>query len=179
MARDFPGAFAALRDILKAHSAGMVVQADTPKEYTVVTRAVLPNKQPMWFGCVRAGKSAVSYHLMALYFNPGLQSAVPPELRPCKQGKTCFNFSRPDAALFGMLDELTRLGRQGFERHGLLEPGPVTQARLDAALRAGGEDPEKLARVRKSMGKQAAAKRGATLEKKRRVKGAGPRARGA
>ena len=94
MVRDFPGAFAALRDILKKHSGGMVVQADTPTEYTVATRAVLPNKQPMWFGCVRTGKSAVSYHLMALYFNPGLQSAVPPELRPRKQGKTCFNFKR-------------------------------------------------------------------------------------
>ena len=40
MATDFPGAFAALRDILKKHSGGMVVQVDTPKEYTLVTRAV-------------------------------------------------------------------------------------------------------------------------------------------
>ena len=44
MAKDFPGAFAALREILKKHSAGMVVQADTPTEYTVVTRAVLPRR---------------------------------------------------------------------------------------------------------------------------------------
>jgi len=159
---DFPGAFTALRDILKKHSAGMVVQADTPTEYTVVTRAVLANKQPMWFGCVRTGKSAVSYHLMPLYFNPKLQAAVPPELRPRKQGKTCFNFRRPDAELFGALDELTRLGREGFERHGLLEPGPVSQERLDGALQAAGEDPVRVARVRKTKGKRPAAKRAAT-----------------
>ena len=122
----------------------------------------------MWFGCVRWGKSAVSYHLMALYFNPKLQAALPDVLRPRKQGKTCFNFQRPEPVLFGMIDELTRQGRAGFERHGFLAPGPVPPERFDAALRAGGEDPERIARVRKAKGKQAAAKRAATLAAKRR-----------
>lgn len=171
MSSDFSGAFAALREILQKHAAGMVVQADTPKEFTVVSRAVVAhNQQPLWFGCVRVGKSAVSYHLMPLYFNPALQAAVPAELRPRKQGKTCFNFQRPDAALFAMLDELTRRGREGFERHGMLEPGPVPQERFNAAMRAGGEDPERIARVRKRKGKQAAAKRAASLATKRASK---------
>jgi hypothetical protein len=175
MASDFPGAFAALRGILRKHASGMVVQADTPAEFTVVTRALGPNGQPMWFGCVRAGRSAVSYHLMPLYFNPKLQAAVPEKLRPRKQGKTCFNFQRPDGELFEMLDELTRLGREGFERHGLLEPGQVKKEQFDSALRAGGEDPERLARVRKSKAKQAAKKRAATVKAKAR--GSAPRAR--
>ena len=177
MASDYDGAFAALRQILKKHSEGMVVQADTPTEFTVVTRALGPNKQPMWFGCVRVGKSAVSYHLMPLYFNPKLQDAVPPGLWPRKQGKTCFNFQRPDAELFAGLDELTRRGREGFERSGLLEPGPVSKDRLEAALRAGGEDPQAIARVRKAKGKQAAAKRAATIKKRTRAsasRAAGP-----
>jgi hypothetical protein len=166
MPSDFPGAFSALREILRKHSEGMVVLADTPTEYTLVTPSTGPNKQPIWFGCVRAGKSAVSYHLMALYFNPNLQAAVPAALRPRKQGKTCFNFQRPDEALFAMLDELTRQGREGFARHGLLEPGPVPPERMAAALRAGGEDPERIARERKTKGKRSAAKRAATLKKK-------------
>jgi hypothetical protein len=170
MPSDFPGAFSALREILRKHSDGMVLQADTPTEYIVVTRATGPNNQPMEFGCVRRGKSAVSYHLTALYFNPRLQAAVPDELRPRKQGKTCFNFQRPDEALFAMLDELTRQGRDGFARHGLLEPGPVPRERMDAALRAGGEDPERIARVRKTKGRQAAAKRAATIKKKAKGK---------
>jgi hypothetical protein len=167
MSADFRGAFAALRDVLKKHSAGLMVQADTPVEYTLVSRAVLPNKQPMWFGCVRTGRSAVSYHLMPLYFNPKLQAAVPAALRPRKQGKTCFNFKRPDPTLFAMLDELTRLGREGIERAGFLKPGPVPRERFDSALRAGGEDPEQIARVRAAKGKRAAAKRAATVAKKR------------
>ena len=40
MASDFPGAFTALREILKKHSGGMTTQADTPADYTVVTPAV-------------------------------------------------------------------------------------------------------------------------------------------
>jgi hypothetical protein len=165
MPTDFPGAFAALREILRKHTAGMVVQADTPTEFTVVSRGLGPNGQPMWFGCVKTGKSAVSYHLMSLYFNPSLQAAVPAVLRPRKQGKTCFNFQRPDAELFAGLDELTRRGREGWERHGFLEPGPIPPERFGAALRAGGEDPQHVARVRQTKAKQAAAKRAVALKK--------------
>lgn len=168
MAADSPAAFAALREILKNHSGGMIIQSDEPTDFTVVTRALAPNGRPMWFGCVSLKKSAVTYHLMPLYFNPKLQAAVPPELERRKQGKTCFNFQRPDPALFAMLDELTRRGREGFERQGLLAAGPVAAERLDAALRAGGEDPEAIARRRKSMAKAAAAKRSMTLRKKAR-----------
>jgi hypothetical protein len=40
---------------------------------------------------------------------------------------------------------------------------------MNAALRAGGEDPEALAKLRKSKGKQAAAKRAATSRKRAAV----------
>ena len=159
MTAEFAAAFAALRDVLKKQSAGMVVQADTPTEYTLVTRAVLPNKQPMWFGCVRAGKSAVSYHLMPLYFNPGLQAAVPDALRPRKQGKTCFNFKRPDPELFAMLDDLTRRGREHFEKHGFLEAGTLSQERIEAVARAGGADVEAMARRREEVAERRRSKR--------------------
>ena len=80
MASDFPGAFAALREIMKRHSAGLIVQSDTPTDFTVITPAIGPNKKPIWFGCVLSKKSAVTYHLFSLYFNPALEAKVPPEL---------------------------------------------------------------------------------------------------
>jgi hypothetical protein len=164
---EFAGAFGALRDILKKHSAGMVLVADRPTDFTVSSPALGPNGKPMWFGCVLMGKSAVTYHLMPLYFNPKLQSAVPAELQARKQGKTCFNFKRPDEALFAQIDELTRVGREQWERHGFLEPGPIPAERFDAALRAGGENPAALAKVRKAKGKAAAVKRAKTSVRKR------------
>jgi len=166
MASDFPGAFAALRDVLKKHGAGLIVQTDTPTNFTLITPAIGPNKKPMWFGCVMLAKSAVSYHLVPLYCNPALQNCVPEPLRARKQGKTCFNFQRPDAELFAMLDALTGQARAQWQRHGFLEPGQVSQERLNAALQVAGEDPEALAKLRKAKGKAASAKRRATIKRK-------------
>jgi hypothetical protein len=166
MPDDFEGAFNALREMLRRHAQRMVVQADTPKDFVVATRALAPNGRPMWFGCVSVKKTAVTYHLMPLYFNPKLQAAVPPKLLARKQGKTCFNFKRPDPALFEILDDLTRHGREAWERQGLLDAGPIALENLDAALRAGGENPEKLKRLRKTKVRQAAKKRAATVRAK-------------
>jgi hypothetical protein len=166
MVTDFPAAFAALRRILLNQATGMVVKSDTPGECTLVTPAIGPSKKPLWFGAVMSKKSAVTYHLMPLYYNPALQAAIAPELRARMQGKTCFNFQRPDAALFGKLDELTRLGRECWERAGFLEPGPIPPERFAAALRSAGEDPVAIAEQRKAKGAQAAAKRAATLRKR-------------
>ena len=57
MASDFATAFAQLRDILKKHCDGMVVQEDTPTDFTVVCRSVTANNKPLWFGCVLMKKS--------------------------------------------------------------------------------------------------------------------------
>lgn len=167
MPSDFPGAFTALRQILQKNAAGMVVQTDTPTHFIVITRAIGPNKKPLWFGAAMIQKSAVTFHLVPLYFNPVLQSAVPQELLARKQGKTCFNFQRPDKALFAKLESLTKRARATWESSGFLEPGPVPQERFDAALRAAGEDPGALEQRRAKVGKAAAAKRAATVRKKK------------
>jgi hypothetical protein len=130
---DFPAAFAALREIMRKHAGGMIVLRDTPVDFSLVSPATGPNKQPLWFGAVLLKKSAVTYHLLPLYFNPGLQDAVPAELLRRKQGKACFNFQRPDAALFAQLDELTRAARANWERNGFLEPGAIPRERFESA----------------------------------------------
>jgi hypothetical protein len=151
MPKDHPGAFAALRGILSRHARTMTVQADTPIEYTLVTQAIGPNRKPVWFGCVLAKKSAVTYHLMPLYYNPKLLAEIAPGLRRRMQGKTCFNFQRPDPELFAQLDSLTRMGLGQWKRAGFLEPGPISPERLQAALKAHGAKPGAIARKRKAM----------------------------
>jgi len=112
-------------------------------------------------------KSAVTYHLFPLYFNPKLQGTIPAELLPRKQGMTCFNFQRPDDALFSKLDGLTQRARECFERTGFLAAGPISREKLEDSLRAAGEDPAGIAKLRKTKGKAAAAKRAATLKKRK------------
>ena len=162
MPTDFAGAFAALRDVLKKHAGGLVVVQDTPADFTVSSPAVGPNGKPMWFGSVQSGKSAVSYHLMPLYFNPKLEAAIAPELLPRKQGKTCFNFKRPDPALFSHLDELTAKARAQWESLGFLSAGAISRERMGQAVREAGTDTSALERRRKEV----LAKRAARSAKK-------------
>jgi hypothetical protein len=163
VASDFPAAFAALRAILHKHSSGMLVQTDTPTEFSLLSPAVGPNKKLVWFGAVYLKKSAVTYHLMPLYFNPALGERIPDQLRARKQGKSCFNFARPDPAMFAQLDELTRLAREAWKRNGFLEAGSISRERFEAAVDAAGGDAAALARERKRKGAAAAAKRAATI----------------
>ena len=166
MPSDFPAAFGALREILKKHSAGMTVLADTPTDFSVITKSIGPNKKPMWFGAVMSKKSAVTFHLLPLYYNPKLQAIVPPELLKRKQGKACFNFQRPDAELLRQLDAVTKQARQQWERAGFLKEGPISKEQMSAALRAAGEDPEAITALRKTKAAEASAKRAATKKKK-------------
>lgn len=96
MDADFFGAFAALKLVLAKHATRLAVKADTAREYTLVTKSASPFPQhkgePMWFGSIRVGKAYVSFHLMPLYMNPELNSAITPLLKKRMQGKTCFNF---------------------------------------------------------------------------------------
>jgi len=113
-AADFPGAFAALKKILKRHGAGLVARVDTPEKYHLYTPEVVYRGKPMFYGAVEIKKNYVSYHLMPVYSCPELMKSVSPELEKRKQGKACFNFVAPDDKMFAELDKLTEAGFQRF-----------------------------------------------------------------
>jgi len=167
MPADFPGAFAGLRKILSKHAAGMLVHVDTPVDYTVITRAHGPNKKPLFFGAVYSKKSAVSFHLLPLYYNPRLHATLGPELKARMQGKACFNFQRPDAKLFAELDELVATARDQWKRAGFLEPGVIARERFTAVLKASGGDVGAMeARRQAVLAQRAATKKKATAQRK-------------
>jgi hypothetical protein len=72
------------------------------------------------FAGVRKGKRYVSYYLMSVYLDPGQLDGLSPELRSRMQGKSCFNFTNVDEALFDELDALTERGRDLYAERGLL-----------------------------------------------------------
>jgi hypothetical protein len=61
------------------------------------------------------GKTYVSFHLMGL---EAASSAISPALKARLQGKTCFNFSKPDAALFKELEAVTAHSIAAMRRAG-------------------------------------------------------------
>ncbi len=118
MAADFAVVFAALKPVFAKCANRLAVKADTPSEYTLVTKSASPfpqhKGQPMYFGSVRVGKAYVSFHLMPIYMCPALIKSVAPALKIRMQGKTCFNFkTEPEPELIAGLTQLTAAA---FER---------------------------------------------------------------
>ena len=114
MNADFQPIFEELKALMARQSKQLVVKADSPVEYTLVTRkpSQFPQHkgQPMWFGSIRLGKAYVSYHLMPLYMNDSLKKTISPALAKRMQGKTCFNFkTAPEPAIAKELQSLTAL----------------------------------------------------------------------
>lgn len=103
-------AFAALRKILASCAKGLNVTADGPKGYSLETPYSPKWKKALFFGAVQVTKNYVSYHLFPAYMFPDLLDGTSDALRARMQGKSCFNFRAPDAALFAELAELTRAG---------------------------------------------------------------------
>lgn len=116
MPTDSAAAFSALRSVLASYADRLSVTADTPGEYTLMTKSPSPFRQhkgqPLFFGSVRTGKAYVSFHLLPLYMCPELNNGISEKLQKRKQGKACFNFkNNPDPEL---LDELKRLTGSGL-----------------------------------------------------------------
>jgi len=118
MTPDFSVVFVELKSVFAKCGGRLSVKADTPTEYTLVTRCPSPFPQhkghPMYFGSVRLGKAYVSFHLMPLYMNPALTKTISPALKKRMQGKTCFNFKAPPEP--DTLSELRRLTEAGLKQ---------------------------------------------------------------
>ena len=99
--------FTALSAILRRHARGMSIRTDDPGHLYVELAPDAPKARPRFFGAVQTKKAYVSFHLMPVYEDPGLLEAISPALRKRMQGKSCFNFTAPDAALFAEIDALT------------------------------------------------------------------------
>lgn len=120
MAADFALVFAALKPVLAQYETRTSVKADSPTEYTLVTKSPSPFPQhkgePLYFGSVRLSKAYVSFHLVALYMCPALTESISPSLKKRMQGKACFNFKRsPEPEL---IEELKQLTEAGFKKWG-------------------------------------------------------------
>jgi hypothetical protein len=72
------------------------------------------NNKPLFFASARVAKQYVSFHLMPVYVWPELLEGTSEQLRKRMQGKSCFNFKKPEPELF---EELASLTRRGFERY--------------------------------------------------------------
>jgi hypothetical protein len=115
---EFADVYAQLRALMLESATGMIVAEDGPRG--LVLHAPIPHpfdpKKPMWFGGVQSGKAYVSYHLMPVYMNEGMQAKISPGLKKRMQGKSCFNFKACDPELMADLRALTAAGAEAFSK---------------------------------------------------------------
>jgi hypothetical protein len=125
---EFGTIFRRLRAILETHAGALTVTADTSKKYCLEGE-IGPATLQAWSGRVRRpriavawvelGKASVSYHLMALSI-PSVQAGMSKALKARMHGKTCFNFTVSNPALFTELDALTAASIAAFEKSGFV-----------------------------------------------------------
>ena len=112
--------FDRLAAIFAPYRPSLIAQSDEPGDLYLETppSTACPNR--LYFGAVKIGKRYVSFHLMPVYVHPDLIDGMSPELRKRMQGKSCFNFTRPDEALFAELERLTAAGFARFQEDGAI-----------------------------------------------------------
>jgi len=113
---DFARVFTELKKLVKPLAKKMTVIADTPAKFILEGAYSEEYKRKIWFGGVQRGKAYVSFHLIAVYAFPELLKALSPKLRARMQGKSCFNFTKPDPALFRELGRLTKRSVARFRK---------------------------------------------------------------
>ena len=117
---DLHAVFKDLRSILAPYANDLATKKDTETDFYIDTKHIQKNKSPLFFGAVQIKKSFVSYHLMPVYVQPDLLATASPELKKRMQGKSCFNFSATDPALFKELAALTKAGYASYRTQGFV-----------------------------------------------------------
>lgn len=114
MPTNFPEVFAALREILRRHAGKLVVTEDTASCFRLEGGMHPTHKKPFPIAWVAVGKAYVSFHHMGVYARPDLLKGMSKALRARMQGKSCFNFTSDDPALFAELEDVTVRGFDAF-----------------------------------------------------------------
>ncbi|MBM3124151.1 MAG: hypothetical protein FJZ87_03645 [Chloroflexi bacterium] len=110
---EFQDVFNQLKAILVPYSTKLTLAMNTKGIFQLEGEYNEKWKKSLFFSSVQVKKNYVSFYLMPVYMYPELLKGISPALKKRMQGKSCFNFKKPEPDLF---EELTRLTRSGFER---------------------------------------------------------------
>jgi hypothetical protein len=109
--------FARLARIFDPYRPRLIVKTDEPGHLYLDAPPSAAYPKGLFFGAAKIGKRYVSFHLMPVYVFPELLEGISPELRRRMQGKSCFNFTKPDDVLFAELAKLTAAGYAAYDRN--------------------------------------------------------------
>ena len=121
MSEDLTAIFKTLRPFYSKHAGFCVALNDDASRYHLGTHEVREKDgYRTGFGGVEIKKNYVSAHLMPVYVHPDMLDTISPDLKKRMQGKSCFNFKKPDPPLFEELSNLIDAGLARFKDDGKL-----------------------------------------------------------
>ena len=115
--------FVRLAAIFAPYRSTLLAKFDEPGNLYLETPPSTTYPSGIFFGAVKIGKRYVSFHFMPVYVHPDLLDEMSPQLWKRMQGKSCFNFTRSDDALFEELETLTAEGFARFQQDGTIPVG--------------------------------------------------------
>ena len=118
--KNLDAVFHELKAILQPYAEQLDVKVNTDSELYIDTQYIQKNKNPLFFGAVQIKKNYVSYYIMPVYVDPTLLDGISAKLKKRMQGKSCFNFSEIDRALFEELAQLTAAGFARYQEQGFI-----------------------------------------------------------
>ncbi|HUN29348.1 MAG TPA: hypothetical protein VMV65_06055 [Alphaproteobacteria bacterium] len=117
-APDFHGTFAVLKGLLLPYAPRLHPAQDSDTFYMLDGEYVSDFKRAMPFGGVQIRRAYVTFHLLPIYSHPELLGSVSDALKKRVQGRSSFNFVRPERELLVELSALVDAGFELYERLG-------------------------------------------------------------
>jgi hypothetical protein len=114
--------FDKIKGIMSSHSKRLVSRGETDKSYNLYgTKTVTVagrEYEGMYLASVILKKNFVGFYYFPIYGNPQMIEDIPPNLRKCLKGKTCFHITKYDKELFKSIDSTLKHGKEAYKKLG-------------------------------------------------------------
>lgn len=116
--------FRKVRALVKKYSKDMDVRSDTDKNFGVYgTKTVTAyNKEVegIYFASAIINKNFIGFYFFPIYTHPADFENIPPELKKCLKGKSCFHIKVEDDLLMEQIDCILNQGMKLYKKVGWL-----------------------------------------------------------
>ena len=114
--------FKKVRILVRKYSKNMDVRSDTDKNYGLYGKKTVTayNKEVegMYFASAVVNKNFIGFYFFPIYTHPQEFAKVPPTLKKCLKGKSCFHIKSEDAELLSQIDSILDQGQKLYKKEG-------------------------------------------------------------
>ncbi len=124
MSETLESVFKAVKPLLIPYGKKLDVRGDGEKNYAIYTVKPVtmfgrefPN---LFFASVQIQKNFVGLYFFPIYTNPDKFTDLPPELKKCLKGKSCFHIKKSDPVLMKQIADLLKKGAELYKKGGII-----------------------------------------------------------